>query len=91
MSEHHRNWQLQPTAGVMTKRFEFTNYKATRAFLDRLTQLSVTSGYFPSLNFSSTYVTVSVAAQGDALGPSEYAFAGQVDELADAEPTAVEA
>lgn len=89
MSEHHRNWQLQPASGVMTKRFEFANYAATRAFLDRLTRLSVSSGYFPSLNFSSTYVMVSVAAQGEALGPSEYAFAGQVDDIA--EPDAADA
>ena len=81
MSEDHRNWQLQPASGVMTKRFEFADYAATREFLDGLTRLSVASGYFPSLNFSSTYVKVSVAAQEGPLGPAEYAFADQVDRL----------
>lgn len=82
MSEDHRNWQPQPASGVMTKRFEFADYSATREFLEGLTRLSVASGYFPSLNFSSTYVKVSVAAQDGALGPVEYAFADQVDQLA---------
>ena len=87
MSEDDRNWQLQPASGVMTKRFEFADYTDTRIFLDALTRLSVASGYFPSLNFSSTYVKVSVAAQAGALGPSEYAFADQVDRLAHGDAT----
>lgn len=91
MSEQHRqdrqnhDWQVQPRSGVMTRRFDFADYGATRGFLERLTRLSDTCGYFPNLNFSSTHVTVSVAAQGEALGPTEYAFAGQVDRLAEAE------
>lgn len=76
-------WQVQTRPPVMTRRFDFPDYAATRAFLDGLAKLSEKSGYYPDLNFAKTHVSVTLAAREEALGPDEYAFAGQVDALAD--------
>ncbi len=75
-------WQVQTRPPVMTRRFDFPDYAATRSFLDGLTKLSEKSGYYPDLNFAKTHVSVTLAAREEALGPDEYAFASQVDALA---------
>jgi pterin-4a-carbinolamine dehydratase len=75
-------WQVQAKPPVMTRRFEFPDYAATRGFLDDLAKLSEKSGYYPDLNFAKTHVNVSVAARDEALGVVEYTFAAQVDALA---------
>ena len=75
-------WQVQARPPVMTRRFDFPDYAATRSFLDGLTKLSETSGYYPDLNFAKTHVSVTLAAREAALGADEYAFAGRVDALA---------
>lgn len=75
-------WQVQAKPPVMTRRFDFPDYAATRGFLDGLAKLSETSGYYPDLNFAKTHVSVSVGARDAALGPDDYTFAGQVDALA---------
>lgn len=75
-------WQVQSKPPVMTRRFDFPDYAATRGFLDGLARLSEKSGYYPDLNFAKTHVSVSVAARDAALGPEEYDFAGRVDALA---------
>ncbi|HRH80912.1 MAG TPA: 4a-hydroxytetrahydrobiopterin dehydratase [Thiobacillaceae bacterium] len=83
MAEHPpAGWQVQAKPPVMTRRFEFPDYAATRAFLEGLAKLSEKSGYYPDLNFAKTHVSVSVAARDAALGPDEYTFAGRVDALA---------
>ena len=75
-------WQVQARPPVMTRRFEFSDYAATRAFLDGLARLSETTGHYPDLNFAKTHVSVTLAARDTALGADEYAFADQVDALA---------
>ena len=75
-------WQVQARPPVMTRRFDFPDYAATRSFLDGLTKLSETSGYYPDLNFAKTHVSVTLAAREAALGADEYAFASRVDALA---------
>jgi len=83
MAEHPpAGWQVQAKPPVMTRRFEFPDYAATRAFLDGLAKLSEKSGYYPDLNFAKTHVSVTLAARDTALGADEYAFAGRVDALA---------
>ncbi|MCP5279186.1 MAG: 4a-hydroxytetrahydrobiopterin dehydratase [Thiobacillus sp.] len=77
-------WQVQARPPVMTRRFEFPDYAATRGFLDGLAKLSETSGYYPDLNFAKTHVSVSVGARDAELGPDDFTFAGQVDALASA-------
>lgn len=83
MSEHPpAGWQVQSKPPVMTRRFDFSDYTATRGFLDGLAKLSEKSGYYPDLNFAKTHVNVSVAARAETLGPDEYDFACRVDALA---------
>lgn len=77
-----KDWQVQKKPASLQRRFDFTAYAETRLFLDLLTQLSETSGYFPDLNFGKCHVNVSVAPDEGELGPVQYAFAAQVDELA---------
>ena len=75
-------WQVQAKPPVMTRRFDFPDYSATRGFLDRLESLSKETGQYPELNFAKTHVNVSVAAREASLGREDYAFAGRVDALA---------
>lgn len=83
MAEHPPpGWQVQAKPPVMTRRFEFPDYAATRAFLDGLTKLSEGSGYYPDLNFAKTHVSVTLAARDTTLGTDEYAFADRIDALA---------
>jgi 4a-hydroxytetrahydrobiopterin dehydratase len=79
-------WQVQARPPVMTRRFDFPDYAATRSFLDGLTRLSETSGYYPDLNFAKTHVSVTLAAREATLGADEYDFASGVDALAIAPP-----
>lgn len=75
-------WKVQAKPPVMTRRFDFPDYAATRGFLDGLAKLSEKSGYYPDLNFAKTHVSVSVAARDQALGPAEYDLARRIDALA---------
>ena len=75
-------WQGQAKPPVMSRRYDFPDYAATRAFLDGLAKLSEKSGYYPDLTFAKTHVSVTVAARDAALGTDEYAFADRVDALA---------
>ena len=75
-------WQVQTRPPVMTRRFDFPDYAATRSFLDGLATLSEESGYYPDLNFAKTHVSVTLAARDATLGSDEYAFADRVDALA---------
>lgn len=76
-------WQVQAKPPVMTRRFDFPDYGATRAFLDGLARLSEKSGYYPDLNFAKTHVSVTLAARDAALGTDDYAFADRVNALVD--------
>jgi len=75
-------WQVQTKPPVMSRRFDFPDYAATRGFLDRLETLSKETGQYPDLNFAKTHVNVSVAARETSLGPEDYDFAARVDALA---------
>lgn len=75
-------WQLHQRPAQLTRRFDFSSYSETRAFLDQLAELSERTGYFPNLNFGKTHVNVAIAARGDALDQEEIDFAAQVDALA---------
>ncbi|MDZ7655333.1 MAG: 4a-hydroxytetrahydrobiopterin dehydratase [Sulfurimicrobium sp.] len=78
-----KEWKVQKKPALIQRRYDFSAYAETRLFLDLLTQLSETSGYFPDLNFGKTHVNVSVAPQEGELGPVQFAFAEQVDTLAE--------
>ncbi len=75
-------WQEHALPPMLTRRFEFDSYGATRAFLDRVAELSKREGYYPSINFGKTYVNVSIDADGQPLGEVQYRFARNVTALA---------
>lgn len=82
MSKPIPNWQVQQRPPLMTRRYDFASYAETRRFLDDLAALSERAGFYPDLNFGKTHVSVSVAAQGEALGEAEYDFSAEVDGIA---------
>lgn len=70
-------WELRAKPPLLTRRFGFADYAATRAFLDRLAALSESHGLYPDLNFGRTHVSLSLAAEGE-MGEREFAFARAV-------------
>lgn len=77
-------WEVRNKPPLLSRRFEFDGYPATRAFLDALESLSKETGYYPDLGFATKHVNVTVAARdGSALTAVDYEFAARVTALAD--------
>ena len=72
-------WEVRHEPPLLTRRFEFPAYAATRKFLDQLADLSRRTGLYPDLNFAKTHVNVTFS--GSALGESQLAYAREVDAL----------
>ncbi len=53
-------WEERQKPLTWSRRFEFVDYAATRAFLDQLAKLSESNGYYPNLNFARTFVVVAI-------------------------------
>ena len=65
------------------RRFEFAAYSETRAFLDRLADLSKETGLYPDLSFARTYVNVTVYGSGEAaVGADARKFAARAGAIA---------
>lgn len=75
------SWSIQQRPPTMSRRYEFVDYAQTRQFLDDLAALSERTGYYPNLTFNRHQVTVSIAADAEALGETEYCFATEADAL----------
>ena len=77
------HWQSVERPPSLFRRFQFSGYAETRAFLDRLGSLSETTGYYPDIGFGTTYANITVHARdGKALGALDRDFAQQVSALA---------
>lgn len=62
--------ELAPTRQkTLYRRFEFDNYAGTREFLDRLADLSERSGFYPNVDFGTTYVRIGIEADDQARLP----------------------
>ncbi len=70
-----KEWEINRSS--MARRFEFSSYSETRAFLDRLAEYSKEKGYYPDLNFGKAHVSVSIGTET----PDRHAFAAGVDAL----------
>lgn len=81
-SEPPRDWKAVGRTGSITRRFEFPDYNATSAFLDRVNALSEETGLFPDLGFATTYVNVTIPEHA-----KRDAFARQVNEANGEAPT----
>jgi pterin-4a-carbinolamine dehydratase len=76
-------WKAVQSPPSLFRRFEFTSYQETRAFLERLSALSKETELYPDLGFGTTYVNVTVYGKdGETPGAREIAFAGRAAALA---------
>jgi len=79
-------WKVQKRAGLLSRRYDFSNYDELRDFLDRLEELSEKEAYYPDLTFSRTHVNVSIKSRDDKLAQVDFDFSTQVDALLDELP-----
>ena len=81
------HWQSVGRPPSLFRRFQFSGYAETRAFLDRLGALSEATGYYPDISFGTNYANVTVHARdGKALGAEDRDFAQQASALATGNP-----
>ncbi|MEY2341675.1 hypothetical protein AB4090_06155 [Acidithiobacillus sp. IBUN Pt1247-S3] len=73
------SWEERKRPRSWNRRFGFSDYAATRAFLDRLTELSEEFGYYPNLNFTRDYVVIAIQFEGEEIDAklAGYAHAAQ--------------
>jgi pterin-4a-carbinolamine dehydratase len=74
-------WQRQNLPPMLSQRFEFANYGETRRFLDSVAKVAEEANLHPSLSFGKTYVSVSIDADGQPIGPAVFALARRIDAL----------
>ena len=82
MVEFSGEWSVQKRPPRLARRYDFANYRATRAFLDDLAVLSEQLGCYPDLNFARTHVNVSLGMSGEEPGNMERDFAVAADAIA---------
>lgn len=76
-------WARSDRPPNLHRRFPFSDYAETRAFLDRLAALSKETGYYPDISFGKAYANVTVHARDrTAIGAQDLEFARRVNELA---------
>lgn len=75
-------WRVDKKPPVMTKQFVFDSYEHTRSFVNKLADLSESTGYYPNLTYSRTQATVTVFTDEAQLGDKEYDFATATDRIA---------
>jgi pterin-4a-carbinolamine dehydratase len=76
------HWQRQDLPPMLSRRFEFETYAATRRFLDGIAKVAEAAQRYPNLSFGKTYVSVTLDADGKKIGPDIVALAQQIDALA---------
>ncbi len=81
-------WEVVDRPPALFRRYQFSSYKETRGFLDRLSELSKETGLYPDLGFGPKHVNVTLyGADGAAPASAEYAFANRAAALAGSEAT----
>ena len=78
-------WTHRQRPERLERRLEFSDYEATRVFLERLELLSKQESRYPDISFGRTYVNLTLAPVGDgdepAVGEVDHAFAASIDAL----------
>ncbi len=64
-------WKYVARPASLFRRFEFSGYAETSAFLDALAKISEETGLFPDLGFGTSHVNVTIHCTGDQTGNSE--------------------
>ncbi len=76
-------WKSVDHPPSLFRRFQFSSYRDTRAFLDRLATLSEETGLYPDLGFGPTHANVTVyGSNGGPPGQAEVDFAARAAALA---------
>lgn len=86
MADIPAGWEARSKPPTLFRRFEFSRYADTRAFLDALAKIAEETGVHPqSINFGTTYVNVTLEAiDGEAVGDAECGIALRIDALSTA-------
>ena len=76
-------WTQRPRPDRLERRIEFSDYEATRVFLERLNTLSEQQSRFPDISFGRTYVNITLRSEEEdgAIGEVDHAFAVAIDGL----------
>ena len=76
-------WTQRPRPDRLERRIEFSDYEATRVFLERLNTLSEQQSRFPDISFGRTYVNITLRAEEEdaPIGEVDQAFAVAIDGL----------
>jgi 4a-hydroxytetrahydrobiopterin dehydratase len=76
-------WTQRPRPDRLERRIEFSDYEATRVFLERLNTLSEQQSRFPDISFGRTYVNITLRAEAEdaPIGDVDQAFAAAIDGL----------
>lgn len=81
-----QGWTQRARPATLERRFLFEGYEQTRAFLDRLADLSEREQRYPNLSFGRDYVHVTIEADdGEAVGPAEQRLSALIADLATAD------
>ncbi len=76
-------WQERRRPFRLERRFEFSNYEATRDFLDRLGDHSEEVKRFPDISFGKNYVNITLRPESDnedaELTEADHKFASEID------------
>lgn len=80
------NWVIRKRPARLERRFEFSDYEQTRAFLDRAAEIAKSEGYYPDMSFGRTHVCITLQAQSEAdeLNDALLHYARLLDALAPA-------
>lgn len=83
----NQDWTERQRPVRLERRLEFSDYEATRAFLDRAADLSERAGIYPDMSFGRTYVNITLHTEDGAseVGESLHRFAADLDALIQAE------
>jgi 4a-hydroxytetrahydrobiopterin dehydratase len=76
-------WTQRPRPDRLERRIEFSDYEATRVFLERLNTLSEQQSRFPDISFGRTYVNITLRSEEEdgAIGEVDQAFGVAIDGL----------
>lgn len=66
MSTETSTWQQRNRPPRLEGRFEFSDYTATRDFLDRVADVCEAAGYYPDISFGRTYVNITIHGEDGA-------------------------
>ncbi len=74
-------WARQTLPPMLSRRFEFDSYAATRSFLDNVAKVAEAAKNYPNLSFGKTYVSVTLDEGGAPIGADSITLAQSISAL----------